>query len=123
MPRLRDDVGNRFLRFREALNVSQRDLGLMAKVSHAALGQIERGINSAITFEMLERMAHVFNIEPVDLFVFPWATENGLPWRHVAHEQIRKAKVTDLPRIVGLLEEFAPATVEEHAVAIRNAKR
>jgi transcriptional regulator with XRE-family HTH domain len=125
MSKLAEDVGARIVKLRQAAGYSQRDLAdRVGGVTHNAIGYIERGTNTAVTYDLLDGIARVLDVEPVDLFNSPWS-EQGIPWRHVAREQVRLTPSKDLTKLVNMLERFASVPLADllEAAAIVEARR
>jgi transcriptional regulator with XRE-family HTH domain len=103
---LASDVGRRIKSLRLKRGFSQHELATAVGVSHSALGQIERGENKGLTYQLLDRIAHAIGAEPADLFNFPWHMEDRIPERHVARELIRLTPSEDLHDVIKALSRF-----------------
>lgn len=89
--------------------MSQTELAQAVGVTHSAIGQIERGLNKGLTYELFDNIAHVLGVEPADLFTFPWDVKDRTPWRHVARELIRLTRSEDINTVIKTLMGFVRA--------------
>ncbi len=112
MTKLAADVGQRIIQLREAAGYSQRELAQLVGTTHGTLGSLERGQTASADMELLDRLAHVLNVEPADLFNFPWSTE-GVPWRHIARELVRMTPSVELTKLVNRIERFSTVRLTE----------
>ncbi len=104
MSSLSINLGKRITQLREERGFDREELSQRIGLSPSGLGYLERGAANTRT-EVLERLAVALDVDPADLFVFPWPDDDGgepLP-RHFARELVR---VTADPKLGGLLKQM-----------------
>jgi transcriptional regulator with XRE-family HTH domain len=104
MSSLSENLGRRIAQLREERGFDREELSERVGLSPSGLGYLERGATNTRT-EVLERLAVALDVDPADLFVFPWAEDEGedpSP-RQYARELVR---VTADPKVGGLLKQM-----------------
>jgi transcriptional regulator with XRE-family HTH domain len=105
MSSLSMNLGRRIAQLREERGFDREELSERIGLSPSGLGYLERGATNTRT-EVLERLAVALDVDPADLFVFPWADdedgEEASP-RHYARELVR---VTAEPKLGGLVKQM-----------------
>ena len=71
--RLRERVARNLRRLRQAKGLSQEELADRATINRNYVGMLEREEHAA-TIDMLEKLADVFEVDPIEFFV---STLNG----------------------------------------------
>ncbi len=67
---LAKDFGNRLKELRSLMNLTQAQLAERCDLSVQYIGRIERGFSTP-SFSVMERLCHVLDTEPANLFLFP----------------------------------------------------
>jgi transcriptional regulator with XRE-family HTH domain len=67
---LREIVANNLRRLRRSKSLSQEELADRAGINRNYVGMLEREENSA-TIDMLEKLANVLNVDPMEFFKRP----------------------------------------------------